>query len=191
MSIIRHFISFLLDFINFVVNKRIKNEINTNKKIEFKIGHKIKEKIKIKNLVELTVEKLLLFPFSFKNIKKEIMNNETKNPYCNQKQLQDIRNLIGSSLNLFFGTKVINIFREIYYNKKTKKTNNLMKKYGIEGMTINLKNFNNYEKLRKKNFKNKKKLKIMDSIVKNKFIDCKNIKRNNIHFEINNKELNS
>ena len=66
-----------------------------------------------------------------------------------------------------------------------------MKKYGIEGMTINLKNFNNYEKLRKKNFKNKKKLKIMDSIVKNKFIDCKNIKRNNIHFEINNKELNS
>ena len=72
-----------------------------------------------------------------------------------------------------------------------------MKKYGIEGMTINLKNFNKYEKLRKKNFKNKKKLKIMDSIIKNKFINYKNIqakkikRKKNIHFEINNKELNS
>ena len=197
MSIIRHFISFLLDFINFVVNKRIKNEINTNKKIEFKIGHKIKEKIKIKNLVELTVEKILLFPLSIKNTKKEIKNNETKTPYCNQKQLEDTRNLIGSSLNLFFGNKVINIFQEIYHEKKTKLTNNVMKKYGIEGMTINLKNFNKYEKLRKKNFKNKKKLKIMDSIIKNKFINYKNIqakkikRKKNIHFEINNKELNS
>lgn len=193
-SIIRHFISFLLDFINIIVNKRIKNKSKTNKKIEFKIDHKMKEKIKVEDLVELNVEKLL--KFSFKNKKNEIMNNETKTPInnYNQKQLEEIRNLIGSSLNQFFETKVINIFQEIYYGKKTKKVqkaNNVMKKYGIEGMTINLKNFNKYEKLRKKNFENTKKLKIMDNIIKNKFIDCKNKKKNKKLFEIKKNELNS
>lgn len=171
-SIIRHFISFLLDFINIVVKKRIKNKSNTNKKIEFKIGYQMKAKIKVKDLLELNVEKLLV-NFSFKN---EIMNNETKtktpiNNY-NEKQLEKIRNLIGSSLNQFFETKVIKIFQDIYYEKKTKKVqkaNNVMKKYGIEGMTINLKNFNKYGKLRKKNFNNKEKLKIMDNIIENEF----------------------
>ena len=187
-SIIRHFISFLLDFINIIVNKRIKNKSNTKKEIKFKIGHKMKEKIKVKDLKELTVEQLLV-NFSFKSKKNEIMNNETKTPInnYNEKQLEEIRNLIGSSLNQFFETKVIKIFQDIYYGKKTKKVqkaNNVMKKYGIEGMTINLKNFNKYEKLRKKNFKNKDKLKIMDNIIKNKF------KEKNL-FEIKKNELNS
>lgn len=49
-----------------------------------------------------------------------------------------------------------------------------MKKYGIEGIKINLnkyKNFQNYQRLRIKSKKNKEKLRNMDFIIDNEFIN--------------------
>lgn len=155
-SIIRHYINFLLNFINLVVNKIINVHYTNKKEIKFKINFKVKESIKVKNIVKLNVENILLFS-PVKNEKNGIiMNNEIKNP--NQKELIELRNIIGSSLDLFFETRVIDIFKEIYCQKE--KIIDL-KKYGIEGIKINLnkyKNFQNYQRLRIKSKKNKEKL---------------------------------
>ena len=68
-----------------------------------------------------------------------------------------------------------------------------MKKYGIEGIKINLnkfKNIQNYQRLRKKTKKNKEKLKNMDFIIDNEFINHniqKNIRRKRIRFKIKRK----
>ena len=68
-----------------------------------------------------------------------------------------------------------------------------MKKYGIEGIKINLnkfKNIQNYQRLRKKTKKNKEKLRNMDFIIDNEFINHniqKNIRRKRIRFKIKRK----
>ena len=68
-----------------------------------------------------------------------------------------------------------------------------MKKYGIEGIKINLnkyKNFQNYQRLRIKSKKNKEKLRNMDFIIDNEFINHniqKNIRRKRIRFKIKRK----
>ena len=189
-SIIRHFINFLLNFINLVVNKIINTQYTNKKEIKFKISYKVKESIKVKDIVGLNVENILLFS-PIKNEKNGmIMNNEIKTP--NQKELIEIRKIIGSSLDLFFETKVIDIFKEIYCQKE--KIIDL-KKYGIEGININLnkfKNIQNYQRLRKKTKKNKEKLRNMDFIIDNEFINHniqKKIRRKRIRFSINKKDL--
>ena len=85
--LIRHFINYLIYFINLTVKKMI-----NNKEIKFKIGYKDKEFIKIEHIVENNIEDILLFK-PIKNEKNGIKSNEKKtnkiNNY-NQNQLNEI-----------------------------------------------------------------------------------------------------
>lgn len=169
--IIRHFINFFVIFINLFVRKITKNKV-----ITFKIGYKDKRRIKSGNILELNVEKMLLLFSPSKNKNNGKNDNKEKEPKYNynQNQLIEIRNSIGSSLDILFKTRVINIFKDIYISKEKKID---LKKYGFEGIVLKLnKNIKAYEKLRRKYRGNKTKLKIMDNIIDTKFMNVKKFK---------------
>ena len=115
--IIRSFIHFFIIFINLFVRKITKNEL-----ITFKIGHKDKRRIKSGDILELIVEKMLLLFSPSKNKNNVKNDNKEKTPKYNynQNQLIEIRNIIGSSLDILFKTHVINIFKDIYISKERK-----------------------------------------------------------------------
>ena len=176
--IIRHFINFFVTFINLFVRKITKNEL-----ITFKIGYQDKRGIKSGDILELTVEKMLLFsPSKNKNNVKSDNKEKTPKYNYNRNQLIEIRNIIGSSLDILFNTHVINIFKDIYISKEKKID---LKNYGFEGIVLKLnKNIKAYEKLKRKYRGNKIKLKIMDNIIDTKFI---HVKKKKIHFKIKKK----
>ncbi len=184
--LIRHFINYLIYFINLIVNKMI-----NNKEIKFQINYKDKRFIKIEHIVEFNIEKILLFK-PIKNQKNGIKSNEMKtgkiNNY-NQNQLNKIKKEIGSSLDLLFKTRVIDIFKELYYQKV--KIILDLKKYGIEGVKLNLdehKRLKNYEDLRINC--NKEKRKKIVAIIENEIFNYNKLakKKKKIHFNTKKEE---
>ena len=122
--IIKHFVTFFLQFINVIINKGIRNN-NINKIVKFEINYILKSYIKINDITTKTVEELLKFKLDEKpknqiNNKTKINNHKiksTKNTIeKNEKQLEDIKS-ISSLFDNLFNTKVICIFNEIYIKK--------------------------------------------------------------------------
>ena len=167
--IIKHFVNFFKYFINYIISKKINKE-----KIIFQIGYQTKNKIKLRHIIELTVEQLLSFEPN-KNIKNE--NNQSfdyEEKLKNEENIKKIRNIVGSSLDKLFRTKVIELFKNIYIkdiNDENEKNIDL-KIYGIEGMGFALnEEIPTYKKLKDKFKDNKTKLKIMDDIINTKIIN--------------------
>jgi len=177
--IIKHFITFFLQFINTVINEGIRNK-NINKVIKFEIDYVLKSYIKICDITNKTIEDLLIFKLDKKS--KNQINDKTKinihkiknnkNTIAkNENQIKEIKNIksIGSLFDKLFKTKVIDIFNDIYV--KNKKNNIDLSKYGIDGKIINLdKSYQTFEMIKEKYKDNEKKLKIFESIIKEKFI---------------------
>ena len=177
--IIKHFITFFLQFINTIINEGIRNK-NINKIIIFEIDYVLKSYIKICDITTKTIEDLLIFKLDKKS--KNQINDKTKinihkiknnkNTIAkNENQIKEIKNIksIGSLFDKLFKTKVIDIFNEIYV--KNKKNNIDLSKYGIDGKIINLdKSYQTFEMIKEKYKDNEKKLKIFESIIKEKFI---------------------
>ena len=131
-TIIRDFINFLIMFINLVLKQKkikekakiedIKNQkmIKINlEEMQLKIGYKIKETIKVNDILNLTVEKMLLLD-ELKNRKIQIdeqRNNSTDNIEIintNKHRIKILRIFYDSSLDIFFKTPVISLFKDIY-----------------------------------------------------------------------------
>ena len=177
--IIKHFITFFLQFINTVINEGIRNK-NINKVIKFEIDYVLKSYIKICDITNKTIEDLLIFKLDKKS--KNQINDKTKinihkiknnkNTIAkNENQIKEIKNIksIGSLFDKLFKTKVIDLFNDIYV--KNKKNNIDLSKYGIDGKIINLdKSYQTFEMIKEKYKDNEKKLKIFESIIKEKFI---------------------
>ena len=177
-TIIRNFIDFFLAFINLVVKRKIKKEkqrIEEVKKeenkeinleeIQFKIGFVIKGKIKVKDIINLSVESFLILDEERKDKNAQLNDN-----ISNKKRLKIIRTFLGSLLDNFFETPVISLFKEIYAKKKEKIN---LKKYGIEGIVLNLpKNMKTFKRLKEKQ-KNREKIQKMNKLIKSEFISPK------------------
>lgn len=170
--IITNFINFFIIFVNFIISKLIKEE-----KIIFQIGYQIKNKIKLEDLISLTVEQLLTFQSlvnqNSKNInkKEEVQNSEI---------IKRVREILSSKLDIFFETKVINLFKDIYAREiKNENDKNIdLKIYGIKGLIFKLEeDIPTYQKKKEQYLGNKTKIKIMDDIVKNIFIIHPNSKK--------------
>lgn len=206
-TIITDFINFFLSFINLSIKKKIKkenrrkgekNEINLEE-IIFKIGFNIKSKIKVKDILDSTIESLLSFDemksqkyeknickneTSSSNVKSNLVNNTSTS---NKQKIAILRAFFGSSLDSFFKTNVIALFKDLYL--KTRKKVDL-KKYGIQGIILRIpKNLQTFKRLKEKK-KNKNKAKIMNDIIKIKFINPKkkNPKKRRVFFKIEKKE---
>ena len=176
--IIRNFIDFFLAFINLAVKRIIKKEkpkIEKLKKekykeinfeeIQFKIGFVIKRKIKVKDILDLSVERLLNL-----DQERKIKNVQQNDNTSNKKRLIKIRTLLGSLLDNFLKIPVISLFREIYAKKKEKIDLN---KYGIKGIVLKLpKNMKTFKKLKEKQ-RNRQKVQKMNKIIKSEFINPK------------------
>lgn len=201
-TIIRDFINFFTIFINLVLKQKIKKEkakiekIQTEKlckinikEIQFKIRYEIKEKIKVKDILNLTVEKMLLLD-EIKNQEKKIdLSKSDDNLFqninsinTNKNRLKIFRTFFDSSLDIFFKTRVISLFKDIYIKNKKKID---LKIYGIPGIILHPPKYMPTFKKLKKMKKNKPKEEIMNLVVKNKFI---NPKRKRIKFKIIKKE---
>lgn len=190
--IIKHFVTFFLDFMNLAVNKGISLKTNlkvdNNKEIKFEMNYKIKGNIYIEDIKTKTVEELLKIKEknkTYKNSKKKIAeiqkNNENlklKKDIIIQKEVNDERlneikkeENLGSSFDKLFKTPIIDIFKEIYI--KNKKEIDL-EIYGIKNIKLDLNNnqkkYKAYEKLKEKYIKDKKKLEIFDYLIYNKFV---------------------
>ena len=149
--IVRHFVNFFIQFINYIVNIKI------NKDIQFQISYKCKEQIKLEDITKFTVEKLL----SFASLK--VLNEES----LKEKTIQNYRNIINSSLNELFQINVIDIFRDIYakdIKNETDKDINLSK-YGIDGIFKLNENILKYDSLKDKYKNNIIKIYLIDKIV--------------------------
>ena len=149
--IVRHFVNFFIQFINYIVNIKI------NKDIQFQISYKCKEQIKLEDITKFTVEKLL----SFASLK--VLNEES----LKEKTIQNYRNIINSSLNELFHKNVIDIFRDIYakdIKNETDKDINLSK-YGIDGIFKLNENILKYDSLKDKYKNNIIKIYLIDKIV--------------------------
>jgi hypothetical protein len=176
--IIRNFIDFFLAFINLAVKRIIKKEkpkIEKLKKekymeinleeIQFKIGFVIKRKIKVKDILDLSVERLLNL-----DQERKIKNVQQNDNTSNKKRLTKIRTFLGSLLDNFLEIPVISLFREIYAKKKEKIDLN---KYGIKGIVLKLpKNMKTFKKLKEKQ-RNRQKVQKMNKIIKSEFINPK------------------
>ena len=176
--IIRNFIDFFLAFINLAVKRIIKKEkpkIEKLKKekykdinfeeIQFKIGFVIKRKIKVKDILDLSVERLLNL-----DQERKIKNVQQNDNTSNKKRLIKIRTFLGSLLDNFLEIPVISLFREIYAKKKEKIDLN---KYGIKGIVLKLpKNMKTFKKLKEKQ-RNRLKVQKMNKIIKSEFINPK------------------
>lgn len=190
--IIKHFVTFFLDFMNLAVNKGISLKTNlkvdNNKEIKFEMNYKIKGNIYIEDIKTKTVEELLKIKEknkTHKNSKKKIAeiqkNNENlklKKDIIIQKEVNEERineikkeENLGSSFDKLFKTPIIDIFKEIYI--KNKKEIDL-EIYGIKNIKLDLNNnqkkYQAYEKLKEKYIKDKKKLEIFDYLIYNKFV---------------------
>ena len=112
------------------------------------------------------MENLLSFE-SYKNLKK---GNDEK------EKIKEIKNIFGSSLDKLFKTKVIELFKDIYYkeiNNETDKEIDL-KKYGIEGTVFKItEKIPTFQKLKDKYKDNKVKINKMDEIVESNIIKPK------------------
>ena len=149
--IVRHFVNFFIQFINYIVNIKI------NKDIQFQISYNNKEQIKLEDITKFTVEKLL----SFASLK--VLNEES----LKEKTIQNYRNIINSSLNELFQINVIDIFRDIYakdIKSETDKDINLSK-YGIDGIFKLNENILKYDSLKDKYKNNIIKIYLIDKIV--------------------------
>ena len=177
--IIKHFVTFFLQFINFVINEGIRNK-HINKIVKFEINYKLKGYIKINDITTRTVEQLLMFKLDKKptnqiNDITKINNKKikfTKNTISkNEKQIKDIKN-ISSLFDKLFKTKVICIFNEIYIKNKKKEID--LSIYGINGLKIDLdENYQTFEMIKEKYKDNEKKLKIFERIINDKFVEPK------------------
>lgn len=190
--IIKHFVTFFLDFMNLAVNKGISLKTNlkvdNNKEIKFEMNYKIKGNIYIEDIKTKTVEELLKIKEknkTYKNNKKKIEEIQKNNgnlklkkdiiiqKEVNEEQLNEIKKEenLGSSFDKLFKTPIIDIFKEIYI--KNKKEIDL-EIYGIKNIKLDLNNnqkkFKAYEKLKEKYKKDKKKLEIFDYLIYNKFV---------------------
>ena len=177
-TIIRNFIDFFLAFINLAVKRKIKkekqrieefkkdkNKVINLEEIQFKIGFVIKGKIKVKDIINLSVESFLILDEERKDKNAQLNDN-----ISNKKRLKIIRTFLGSLLDNFFETPVISLFKEIYAKKKEKIN---LKKYGIEGIVLNLpKNMKTFKKLKEKQ-KNREKIQKMNKLIKSEFISPK------------------
>ena len=170
--IITSFINFFINFINFIVGKKL----NTNKEI-FHISYQLKSKIKIKNILELTVKQLLLIESQIKTQNDKDNNKKYNIDNSNLNQINKIRGIIGSSLDKLFETPVINLFKDIYAKNDFKNQNEKeidLKIYGVEGIIFKLTDqIPTYEKLKENNKDNQKKINLMDEIVNQKIINPK------------------
>lgn len=167
--IVTNFVNFIIKFINFIVRKKIRNE-----SIKFGIGYQLKYKIKLENIIELTVEELLLFKQN--NNGKNKGNNIKEEKLENENNIKKIRKLIGISLDKLFGTKLIDLFKDIYIKDILNENDKIidLNKYGLEGIVFNLNDdIPIYQKLKDKFKDNKTKLKIMDDIINTKLINLK------------------
>ena len=168
--IIKHFINFFKYFINYIISKKI-NE----KEIKFQISYRTKNKIKLKHINELTVEHLLLI-----EPKRNINNKNSESFDYNEEKLKKeenikkIRKIVGISLDKLFETKVIDLFKNIYFkdiNDENDKNIDL-NIYGIEGIDFMInEDIPTYKKLKDKFKDDKIKLKIMDDIINSKIIN--------------------
>ena len=173
-SITRHFIKFFFGFVNFYIEKKLEDEkLKLGKEIRFKIYYKDKEKIKLKDILNMTVEKLLLFEMIKNNNKNEINNNKIDTS-SNKEKLNIIKMIF--SLDNFLKKPIIDLFKDIYLKKREEIDLSI---YGIkEELPKNLKLF---EKL-KENYKNNiEKVKIMESVIETRII-------NPIHFKLKKKK---
>ena len=170
--IVTNFINFFRIFINYIISKKLNDDI-----IEFQIGYKLKYKIKIEDIRVLTIEKLLTFEphTNHKNKKTEIIKNNK-----NIEKIKKIKKVLGTQLDTFFKTKVIKLFKDIYVKDITNELdkNIDLKIYGIDNLIFKLTNdMPTYTKLKNKFKENKTKIKIMDDIVNNKIINPPIIKK--------------
>lgn len=170
--VIRDFLSFFIGFINYIIKKKIKEEEKKNKRfpktelLEFKIGYQLKTKIKFEDIIKLKVEQLLSFE-SFNNI-----NNEKKD----EKKIEEIKSIFGSSLDRLLETQVLDIFKEIYHRKIQNESDKDvdLKKYGIEGISFKITDeIPTYQKLKDKYISNTFKINKMDQIVDSNIIKPK------------------
>ena len=203
-TIIRDFINFLIMFINLVLKQKkikekakiedIKNQkmIKINlEEMQLKIGYKIKETIKVNDILNLTVEKMLLLD-ELENRKIQIdeqRNNSTDNieiinTNTNKHRIKILRIFYDSSLDIFFKTPVISLFKDIYIKNK-KKINLTI--YGIQGIILKMpKYIPSFQKLIKKEKdrnRDKEKIIIMNSLIESKFLNPKRKKRKIIKFK--------
>lgn len=149
--IITNFVNFFIQFINYIVKTKI------NKDLQFQISYKFKYQIKQEDITNSTVEKLLSFA-TLKINYNEVLNN---------KIIENIGNIMNSSLNELFHKNVIDIFRDIYakdIKKESDKEINLGK-YGIDGIFKLSENIPTYEKLKDKYKNDIIKLNIMNKIL--------------------------
>lgn len=190
--IIKHFVTFFLDFMNLAVNKGISLKTNlkvdNNKEIKFEMNYKIKGNIYIEDIKTKTVEELLKIKEknkTYKNSKKKIAEIQKNNENlklkkdiiiqkeANEERINEIKKEenLGSSFDKLFKTPIIDIFKEIYI--KNKKEIDL-EIYGIKNIKLDLNNnqkkYQAYEKLKEKYIKDKKKLEIFDYLIYNKFV---------------------
>ena len=170
--IITSFINFFINFINFIVGKKL----NTDKEL-FHISYQLKSKIKIKNILELTVKQLLLIESQIKTQNEKDNHKKYNIDNSNLNQINKIRSIIGSSLDKLFETPVIKLFKDIYANNNFKNQNEKeidLKIYGVEGIIFKLTDqIPTYEKLKENNKDNQKKINLMDEIVNQKIINPK------------------
>ena len=210
--IIKHFLTFFLDFINLAVNKGISLKTNlkvsNSKEIKFEMNYKIKGNIYIEDIKTKTVEDLLKIKEKNKNHKNnknkiaEIQKNNENlklnkdiiiQKDVNEEKFNEIKKEenLGSSFDKLFKTPIIDIFKEIYI--KNKKEIDL-EIYGIKNIKLDLNNnqkkYQAYEKLKEKYIKDKKKLEIFDYLIYNKFIPSfQKSKQKSIIFKTEKNEL--
>lgn len=201
-TIIRDFINFLIMFINLVLKQKkrkekakiedIKNQkmIKINiEEIQLKIGYKIKETIKVNHILNLTVEKMLLLD-ELKNRKIQIneqRNNSINNIEIintNKYRIKILRIFYDSSLDIFFKTPVICLFKDVYIKNKKKID---LKIYGIPGIILKMpKYIPSFQKLIKKvkdRNRSKEKIIIMNYLIESKFLNPKRKMRKKIKFK--------
>jgi len=186
--IIKHFVTFFLDFMNLAVNKAISLKKNLNiKEINFEMNYKIKGNIYIEDIKTKTVEDFLKIKENnkiYKNNKKKIaeiqknseqlkLKKDIIQKEANEEKLNEIKKEenLGSSFDKLLKTPIIDIFKEIYVNNKKEIDLDI---YGIKNIKLDLNNnqkkYQSYEKLKEKYLKDKKKLEIFDNLIYNKFV---------------------
>ena len=178
--IIKHFVTFFLDFINLAVEKGISLKSNlqaiNNKEIKFEMNYKIKGNINIEDIKTKSIEDILKIKEknkAYKNKKEKIGEIQKNNvelkikkdiiiqKEANEEKLKEIKKEknLGSSFNKLFKAPIIDIFKEIYYNNKKEID---LEIYGIKNIKLDLNNnqkkYQTYEKLREKYIKDKKKV---------------------------------
>ena len=210
--IIKHFVTFFLDFMSLAVNKGISLKTNlkvtNNREIQFVMNYKIKRNIYIEDIKTKTVEDLLKIKENSKTYKKnkkkivEIQKNNEQlklkkdiiiQKESNEEKLNEIKKEenLGSSFDKLFRTPIIDIFKEIYIKNKKELD---LEIYGIKNIKLDLNNnqkkYQAYEKLKEKYIKDKKKLEIFDNLIDNKFIpSTQKSKQKSIIFKTEKNEL--